>query len=92
MQSVRPVGNGGGLAVTIARYLTPNGIDIDKEGIPPDVEEEISEEIREEMRMDRTLIGTERDPQYVRALEVLREKIAAANGEATTSSVPLAVP
>ncbi|WP_445164670.1 carboxyl-terminal processing protease CtpC [Phormidium yuhuli] len=92
VQSVRPVGNGGGLAVTIARYLTPNGIDIDKEGIPPDVEEEISEEIREEMRMDRTLIGTERDPQYVRALEVLREKIAAANGEATTSSVPLAVP
>ena len=84
VQSVRPVGNGSGLAVTIARYLTPDGIDIDKEGIPPDVEQEISEEIREEMRMDRTMIGSQQDPQYVRALEVLQERIAAANEEETT--------
>ncbi|MFP4319099.1 MAG: carboxyl-terminal processing protease CtpC [Phormidium sp.] len=84
VQSVRPVGNGSGLAVTIARYLTPDGTDIDKEGIPPDVEQEVSEEVREEMRMDRTLIGSQQDPQYVRALEVLQQQISAANEEETT--------
>ncbi|KPQ31390.1 MAG: carboxyl-terminal processing protease [Phormidium sp. OSCR] len=89
VQSVRPVGNGSGLAVTIARYLTPDGTDIDKEGIPPDVEQEVSEEVREEMRMDRTLIGTDQDPQYVRALEVLQERLAADNEEDTTSLAPM---
>ncbi|OAB57405.1 peptidase S41 [Phormidium willei BDU 130791] len=84
VQSVRPVGNGSGLAVTIARYLTPDGLDIDKEGIPPDVEQEISEEVREEMRLDRTLIGSQQDPQYVRALEVLRQQITATHEEEPT--------
>ncbi|PPT10041.1 carboxyl-terminal protease [Geitlerinema sp. FC II] len=72
VQSVRPVGNGSGLAVTIAKYFTPNGRDINQEGIPPDIESELSEESREALRTDRTLIGTLQDPQYSQAIEVLQ--------------------
>lgn len=77
VQSVRPIGGGSGLAVTIAKYLTPNGRDINEEGIPPDVDETLTEETRERLRGDRTLIGTMDDPQYARGIEVLQAEIAA---------------
>ncbi len=38
VQKVVPLPNQTGLNVTIARYLTPNGIDINKQGIKPDIE------------------------------------------------------
>ncbi len=77
VQSVRPVGNGSGLAVTIAKYYTPNGRDINQEGIPPDIEVELMEEDRESLRTDRTLIGTLDDPQYARAIDILQDRIVA---------------
>jgi carboxyl-terminal processing protease len=36
IQSLIPLGDGSGLAVTVARYLTPNGRDIQHQGISPD--------------------------------------------------------
>ncbi len=78
VQSVRPLGDGSGLAVTIAKYLTPNGIDINKEGIPPDVLVKLSEEQLEDLYGgDRTKLGTIKDPQFAKALEVLTEDIQA---------------
>lgn len=72
VQSVRPLGDGSGLAVTIAKYLTPNGTDINKEGIPPDVLVELNEEQLQELYGgDRSNLGTEADPQFSKALEVL---------------------
>ena len=72
VQSVRPLGDGSGLAVTIAKYLTPNGTDINKEGIPPDVLVELNEEqLKELYSGDRSNLGTEADPQFSKALEVL---------------------
>ena len=72
VQSVRPLGDGSGLAVTIAKYLTPNGTDINKEGIPPDVLVELNEEqLKELYGGDRSNLGTEVDPQFSKALEVL---------------------
>ena len=38
VQKVVPLPNKTGLNVTIARYLTPNGVDINKLGIKPDIE------------------------------------------------------
>ena len=38
VQKVVPLPNQTGLNVTIARYLTPNGTDINKLGIKPDIE------------------------------------------------------
>ena len=37
IQSLIPLGNGSGLAVTVARYVTPSGRDIQNQGISPDV-------------------------------------------------------
>lgn len=78
VQSVRGLGDGSGLAVTIAKYLTPNGTDINHEGIHPDIEIDLTEEAKEAIKKDRTLIGTETDTQYAKALNVLKEEIAAA--------------
>ncbi|MFP4102891.1 carboxyl-terminal processing protease CtpC [Coleofasciculus sp.] len=75
VQSVRGLGDGSGLAVTIAKYLTPSGRDINKEGIPPDIVIELTEEQRKELQKDRTKIGTPDDPQYVKALDVLNQVI-----------------
>ena len=78
VQSVRPLGDGSGLAVTIAKYLTPSGRDINKEGIPPDVLVELSEEQLEELYGgDRSKIGTEEDPQFSKAIDILDENIKA---------------
>ncbi len=79
VQSVRGLGDGSGLAVTIAKYLTPDGRDINKLGIVPDVVFEMSEEQRKELQRDRTKIGTPDDPQFAKALAVLEEKIATAS-------------
>lgn len=76
VQSVRGLGDGSGLAVTVAKYLTPSGRDINHEGIAPDIVLELSDEQREELVRDRTRIGTSNDPQYAKALEVLNQKIA----------------
>ncbi len=78
VQSVRPLGDGSGLAVTIAKYLTPNGTDINKEGIAPDVIYELSDEEREILGKNRELIGTVEDPQYAKALEVLKKQVKTA--------------
>lgn len=77
VQSVQSVGNGAGLAVTIAKYFTPSGRDINHEGIVPDVEITLSEEQIEALRDDRSLFGTLADPQYAKAIEVLIQEIAA---------------
>jgi carboxyl-terminal processing protease len=77
VQSVRGLGDGSGLAVTIAKYLTPSGRDINKLGIAPDVVFELSEAQRKELQQDRTKVGTPADPQYVKAVDVLKQKIAA---------------
>ena len=76
VQSVRPLGDGSGLAVTIAKYLTPSGRDINKEGIPPDVVLELSEEQLEKLYSgDRSALGTKKDPQFAKALDLLSENI-----------------
>lgn len=77
VQSVRSLGDGSGLAVTIAKYLTPSGRDINKEGIPPDVTVELAEEERKELQSDLTLIGSSQDPQFTKALEILGGEIQA---------------
>ncbi len=76
VQSVRGVGKDSGLAVTIAKYFTPSGRDINHEGIQPDVKVELTEEQRDALRKDRTKVGTSADPQYVKALEILQGEIA----------------
>ena len=53
------------LKVTIARWFTPKGANIDKQGITPDVAVTISDEDQK----------AGRDPQKDKATEILRSKI-----------------
>lgn len=75
VQSVRELGDGSGLAVTIAKYLTPNGRDINKHGIDPDIKSELSDEQRKTLQQDITKIGTAQDPQFATGLGILMTEI-----------------
>lgn len=76
VQSVNRLGDGSGLAVTIAKYLTPSGRDINKLGIEPDIIVDLTEAQQEELGNNRDLIGTVEDPQYAKALETLQQEIS----------------
>ncbi|WP_036483670.1 carboxyl-terminal processing protease CtpC [Myxosarcina sp. GI1] len=86
VQSVRSLGDGSGLAVTIAKYLTPDGRDINKEGIPPDVIIDLSDEEREKLQSDRNLVGTRQDPQFLKAVDILSGEIKAKQGSGSQAS------
>ncbi len=87
VQSVRGLADGSGVAVTIAKYLTPSGRDINKLGIEPDFIVELSDEQREELADDRDKIGTLEDPQYSKAIDVLTDSIRAARQSSNTAGV-----
>ncbi|MDG2990288.1 S41 family peptidase [Candidatus Synechococcus calcipolaris G9] len=86
VQSVQPVGEASGIAVTIAKYLTPSGRDINKKGIEPDIELALTDAQRESLTRDD--IGTDKDPQYSQALVILRERIAAGQQQTSQSTTP----
>lgn len=92
VQSVRGVGNGAGLAVTIAKYFTPSGRDINHLGIEPDFKVELTDAQKENLRRDRDKIGTTADPQYAKALEVLTNKVTGKTGNQKAESKPNAAP
>jgi len=76
VQSVRPLGDSSGLAVTVAKYLTPSGRDINKLGITPDTVVELTDEEREALIADRTQQGTLQDPQYAKAIDILYHQVS----------------
>ena len=88
VQSVRGVGNGAGLAVTIAKYFTPNGTDINHMGIKPDVVVELTDAQKQDLRRDRDKIATTADPQYAKALEILTNKVTGKTGNQKAESKP----
>jgi carboxyl-terminal processing protease len=68
VQEVIELGGGGSLRVTVARWLTPNGKNLGKEGIHPDLEVEPAETGKGEF-------GTPgKDPQLDAALDVVTGK------------------
>lgn len=80
VQSVHTLSDGSGLAVTIARYYTPSGVNISKKGIQPDVKQSLSVQDQYRLAANPSLIGTVADPQYLRAITVLKNtRVASAN-------------
>ncbi|XZK74850.1 S41 family peptidase [Clostridium perfringens] len=61
--------DGTALKVTISKYYTPNGENIHKKGIGPDVTVEYPKELKEKTYSRST------DPQFEKALEIIQEKI-----------------
>lgn len=71
IQSLFNLSDGSGLAVTIARYETPNHHDINQQGIEPDVT--VTTDV-----LSRQDLGTERDRQFQMAVQYLTEQITVA--------------
>ncbi|HSW81089.1 MAG TPA: S41 family peptidase [Candidatus Saccharimonas sp.] len=63
VQQILGIPSGGDLKVTIAKWFTPNGVNISKEGIKPDVEIGISPDD----------ISAGRDPQKDKAIDLLKK-------------------
>lgn len=85
MQSVNKLPGGSGIHITIARYLTPNGTDINKKGITPDYEVKLKPD---DYRQGKGPWWTDpggplakrtpedlKDIQLQKAVEVLRDKL-----------------
>ncbi|MGD1864402.1 MAG: carboxyl-terminal processing protease CtpC [Phormidesmis sp.] len=87
VQSVRGLADGSGVAVTIAKYLTPSGRDINKLGIEPDYVVELTDEQRDALTEDRDKVGTLEDPQYSKAVDVLSDAIRAQRDSASAAGV-----
>ena len=74
VQAVRGLSDGSGLTVTIAKYLTPKGTDIHKNGIEPDIKSEMNEKQLKGFTIEK--LGTDQDPQYIDAREELVKRIS----------------
>ena len=73
VQAVRGLSDGSGLTVTIAKYLTPKGTDIHKNGIEPDVLSVMTEEQLKNFTLEK--LGSTQDSQYIDAQKLLLKKI-----------------
>ncbi|MBD2509707.1 PDZ domain-containing protein [Nostoc muscorum FACHB-395] len=71
IQSLFELSDGSGLAVTIAKYETPQHRDINKLGIKPD-------KVISQDPINREQIGTEADLQYQAAVEILKKDLVVA--------------
>lgn len=78
VQSVRSLSDGSGLTVTISKYLTPDGRDIHREGIEPDVKSSLSIEELGNLGVDS--LGTTKDRQYRVAEGIVLEAALAQSG------------
>jgi carboxyl-terminal processing protease len=80
VQSLHGLSDGSGITVTVAHYYTPNGTDLSRRGITPDVVVEVGDRQRRELFSNPAQLGTEADTQYMRATEVLEQTILARQG------------
>lgn len=75
VQSLYGLSDGSGLAVTVAHYYTPNGTDISKKGITPDVQVDLTNGEQRALFGDLSLLASEQDVQFVRAVSELEPSI-----------------
>lgn len=68
VQTIQPLSDGSAVKITIAKYFTPKGNDINKKGIAPDVGAELSED-----STDWTELTHEEDTQLQAALKEIRQ-------------------
>lgn len=85
VQSVHSLSDGSGLAVTIARYYPPSGLDINHKGIAPDIEVDLTKEEQAQLSINPDLVGTAADRQYARAISILQSRHIGKTKPASTS-------
>ena len=86
VQSVHSLSDGSGLAVTIARYYPPSGMDINQKGIDPDIKVDLSREEQTNLSINPDLIGTNADPQYARAVGILKNESVSQDNNVNSST------
>jgi carboxyl-terminal processing protease len=69
VQSVIPLGDGSAIKLTTEKYFTPNGNDVHKVGVAPDIEVELPDDYTYDD------FQGENDSQYQKGIEVLKEKL-----------------
>lgn len=74
VQSVHELSNGSGLAVTISRYYPPSGVSINLNGVNPDITVELTQEDFLRLNNNPNLVATNADPQYFKAINILRNQ------------------
>ncbi len=82
VQSVHPLADGSGLAVTIAHYFTPAGTDIGHKGVTPDIKIDLTDADRQRLAGTPGWLATKADPQYERAIAALE------SSRLTRSAIP----
>ncbi|MBX2864564.1 MAG: peptidase S41, partial [Leptolyngbyaceae cyanobacterium MAG.088] len=87
VQSLHGLSDGSGIAVTVAHYYTPNGTDISRKGITPDIQVELSSDDRSTLFSNPELMGTAQDPQFIEAVSALETEVAAAKRRQQLSNV-----
>ena len=87
VQAVRGLSDGSGMTVTIAKYLTPNGTDIHKNGIKPDIEAEIPDKELEDFKVE--YLGTDKDSQYKVAEDTLLKSLKLSNSNVNDNAQTL---
>lgn len=70
VQEIEKLETRGALSITVAKYYTASGIEINKNGIEPDIEIEISEELKKKSVLDR-----EEDEQLNKAMEWIQDNL-----------------
>lgn len=75
VQSVMPLEDDSALAVTVSKYMTPNGRDINKKGIKPDIEVKLTDKQRGDLFQNPSKLGTASDPQYAKAVAELNKQV-----------------
>jgi carboxyl-terminal processing protease len=76
VQSVHALGDGSGLAVTVAHYYTPAGTDISHKGITPNIRVDLTEQQQMAFSVNQALVATQADPQYKEAIKALQTSFA----------------
>ena len=71
VQTVYPLEDGSAIKITVAKYFTPNGNYIHGKGIEPNVKVELPEELSQKL-----VISREKDTQFIKAVEVMKQLIA----------------
>ncbi|MGN0394132.1 MAG: S41 family peptidase, partial [Coprococcus sp.] len=81
VQSVIPLEDGSAVKLTTAKYFTPNGNDIHGKGVAPDIEIKLPDDYTAED------FQGEKDTQYQKGIEVLKEKLGMSTESAGDSDI-----
>jgi carboxyl-terminal processing protease len=86
VQAIQPLEDGSALKLTIAKYYTPKGRDINHVGITPNIVVGLTENQQKELARNHQ-VGTSADPQYAKAVTNLTQLIQAQTKDSKLEAV-----